>query len=126
MLVLEVTVDTSFSTHFSSGSVFSTFFRHGQVLETFRGKGVFQPAVDRAIEKLNEGDWVRDAYGLCDFLHVQRWPNVQVHLFGEGKVNQPAKLAPREGEQVIPVSQHHANLLRFKWGVYVLSSFPVV
>ncbi|KAH8105289.1 acyltransferase-domain-containing protein [Cristinia sonorae] len=71
--------------------IFSYFFRNGQVLETFRGNGIFQPAVDSAIEKLNRGDWI--------------------HLFGEGKVNQPLK--PPAGE----ISQHHANLLRFKWGV---------
>lgn len=39
-------------------SIFSTFFRYGQVIETFRGKGIFQPAIDTAIEKLNRGEWV--------------------------------------------------------------------
>lgn len=39
-------------------SVFSAFFRNGQVLETFRGNGIFQPAVDTAIDKLNAGGWV--------------------------------------------------------------------
>jgi len=39
-------------------SVLSAFFRQGQVLETFRGKGVYQPAVDVAIEKLDQGGWV--------------------------------------------------------------------
>lgn len=34
------------------------FFRYGQVIETFRGKGIFQPAIDDAIEKLNRGEWV--------------------------------------------------------------------
>ena len=43
-----------------SNSIFSEFFRQGQVLETFRGKGIYQPAVDTAIEKLNKGEWVRD------------------------------------------------------------------
>jgi hypothetical protein len=38
---------------------FSTFFRKGQVLETFRGEGIYQPAVDLAIEKLRAGAWVR-------------------------------------------------------------------
>lgn len=38
--------------------MFSAFFRQGQVLETFRGKGIYQPAVDAAIVKLNEGRWV--------------------------------------------------------------------
>ncbi|KAI8976415.1 acyltransferase-domain-containing protein [Trametes punicea] len=68
--------------------VFSTFFRLGQVIETFRGKGIFQPAVDAAIEKLNQGEWI--------------------HLFGEGKVN------PASSD---PASPNAARLLRFKWGV---------
>lgn len=68
--------------------VFSTFFRHGQVLETFRGKGVYQPAVDAAIEKLGKGDWI--------------------HLFGEGKICQPETYAHTGGI---------AQLQRFKWGV---------
>jgi len=40
-------------------SVFSAFFRKGQVIETFRGAGIYQPAVDLAIEKLRAGAWVR-------------------------------------------------------------------
>lgn len=67
--------------------LFSFFFRHGQVIETFRGNGIFQPAVDDAIEKLNGGAWI--------------------HLFGEGKVNQPDT----------DPAQDPAKLLRFKWGV---------
>ncbi|KIK65594.1 hypothetical protein GYMLUDRAFT_158981 [Collybiopsis luxurians FD-317 M1] len=69
--------------------VFSTFFRWGQVLETFRGKGIYQPSVDTAIEKLNRGDWI--------------------HLFGEGKVNQPNTYQKAENGL--------AYLPRFKWGV---------
>lgn len=38
--------------------IFSAFFRNGQVLETFRGNGIFQSAVDTAIDKLNAGGWV--------------------------------------------------------------------
>lgn len=68
--------------------VLSEFFRQGQVIETFRGQGVFQPAVDLAIEKVNQGDWL--------------------HLYGEGKVNQDI----REG-----TPEERAKLLRFKWGV---------
>jgi hypothetical protein len=41
---------------------FSAFFRKGQVIETFRGKGIYQPAVDLAIEKLRAGAWVRIAF----------------------------------------------------------------
>jgi hypothetical protein len=40
-------------------SVFSAFFRKGQVIETFRGEGVYQPAIDTAIERLRAGAWVR-------------------------------------------------------------------
>ena len=40
-------------------SVSSAFFRNGQVIETFRGRGIRQPAVDLAIEKVNDGGWVR-------------------------------------------------------------------
>jgi hypothetical protein len=43
-------------------SIFSAFFRKGQVIETFRGKGIYQPAVDLAIEKLRAGAWVRVAF----------------------------------------------------------------
>ncbi|KAI0740387.1 acyltransferase-domain-containing protein [Earliella scabrosa] len=68
--------------------VFSTFFRYGQVIETFRGNGIFQPAIDTAIEKLNRGEWI--------------------HLFGEGKVN------PDSGNKESP---NAGRLLRFKWGV---------
>ncbi|THV05418.1 hypothetical protein K435DRAFT_712859 [Dendrothele bispora CBS 962.96] len=75
--------------------VFSTFFRYGQVLETFRGRGIYQPAVDTAIKKLNQGDWV--------------------HLYGEGKVNQSKTYTSGEdGRAILP---------RFKWGVgRILSS----
>ncbi|KAG0699866.1 acyltransferase-domain-containing protein [Suillus ampliporus] len=67
---------------------FSAFFRKGQVLETFRGNGIFQPSVDTAITRLNEGHWV--------------------HLFGEGKVNQPPDY---------PLTNGVVRLPRFKWGV---------
>jgi monolysocardiolipin acyltransferase len=50
---------SSSCTHSRSRSVFSAFFRKGQVLETFRGVGIYQPAIDTAIEKLRAGAWVR-------------------------------------------------------------------
>ncbi|KAK7681751.1 hypothetical protein QCA50_015098 [Cerrena zonata] len=68
----------------------SVFFRKGQVIETFRGGGIFQPAVDTAVDKLNEGAWI--------------------HLFGEGKVNQPK--VDEKRDDILP-----HDLLRFKWGV---------
>lgn len=48
-------------------SVFSKLFTQGQVIPTDRGRGIFQPALDTAISKLNMGHWV--------------------HLFPEGYVN---------------------------------------
>ncbi|KAF9452156.1 acyltransferase-domain-containing protein [Macrolepiota fuliginosa MF-IS2] len=69
--------------------LFSTFFRLGQTLETFRGKGIHQHAVDFAIEQLNGGGWV--------------------HLYGEGKVNQP--------DTYTQDANGFARLPRFKWGV---------
>jgi monolysocardiolipin acyltransferase len=39
--------------------VFSRFFDRGQVIETVRGGGVFQPAIDRAVKLLQDGEWVR-------------------------------------------------------------------
>ena len=44
---------------FAPGSVFSAFFSLGQTIETFRGKGIYQAAVDIAIQKVNLGGWVR-------------------------------------------------------------------
>lgn len=114
-------------------SVFSAFFRKGQVLETFRGKGIYQTAVDKAIENLNQGEWVCQqgtnfftAKAIC----------TQIHLFGEGKVHQPGWYPPvpipPEGSSHVPdqnqilKSQQHDSepplLLRFKWGVYVRPS----
>ncbi|SRR5258705_11270440 len=56
--------------------IFSSFFRAGQVIETFRGRGIYQPAVNDAVRKLDEGAWI--------------------HLFPEGYVNQPS-LNPSSG-----------------------------
>ncbi|KAJ7591405.1 acyltransferase-domain-containing protein [Mycena floridula] len=69
--------------------VFSEFFRRGQVIETFRGKGVFQKAIDVAIQKLDQGHWL--------------------HFYPEGKINQPSTY-PRD-------EQGGAYLPRFKWGI---------
>lgn len=39
--------------------VFSRFFTLGQTIETFRGRGIFQPAVDKAVKLLQDGEWAR-------------------------------------------------------------------
>ncbi|PFH52597.1 hypothetical protein AMATHDRAFT_56653 [Amanita thiersii Skay4041] len=72
-----------------TNALFSRFFRLGQTIETFRGRGIYQPAVDTAINKLNQGAWV--------------------HLYGEGKVCQPNTYwQDHEGRATLP---------RFKWGI---------
>lgn len=58
-------------------------------METFRGQGIYQDAVDTAIRKLDEGAWV--------------------HLFPEGKINQPNAYSVD--------AQGSAHLPRLKWGV---------
>jgi hypothetical protein len=45
-----------------AGRIFSKFFTLGQVIETIRGGGIFQPAIDEAIKKLQAGDWVRSGW----------------------------------------------------------------
>ncbi|KAJ7873300.1 acyltransferase-domain-containing protein [Mycena olivaceomarginata] len=81
--------------------VFSAFFRRGQVLETVRGIGIYQPSVDTAINKLNNGNWV--------------------HFFSEGKINQPNTYPQHDGI---------AHLPRFKWGIgrvlMEASTLPVI
>ena len=107
--------------------VFSAFFRKGQVIETFRGEGIYQPAVDLAIEKLRAGAWVRYASRSFRFTPPTRTdePNriakkknlfVQIHLFGEGKVCQSDtyKADPQTGI---------ARLQRFRWGMCVILNF---
>jgi len=69
--------------------LYSTFFRMGQTIETFRGKGIYQPAVDTAIDMLNQGCWI--------------------HLYSEGKVCQPNTYAHD--------ADGNATLSRFKWGI---------
>ncbi|CAG8628222.1 8917_t:CDS:2, partial [Acaulospora morrowiae] len=56
-----------FTTPFLSG-----FFALGQVVPIVRGAGVFQPAMNFAIDRLNEGKWV--------------------HIFPEGRVNSETDL----------------------------------
>ncbi|KAF7313558.1 40S ribosomal protein [Mycena chlorophos] len=68
--------------------LFAAFFRNGQIIETFRGAGIYQPAVDTAIAKLDAGQWI--------------------HFFSEGKINQTNTYPQRNGLAQLP---------RFKWGV---------
>lgn len=59
----------------SNHSLFSYAFNKGQVISTDRGRGIFQPALDTAISKLDAGQWV--------------------HLFPEGYVNLSRRMVLR-------------------------------
>ncbi|CAO3595112.1 unnamed protein product [Absidia cylindrospora] len=50
----------------------ATFFSMGKAIPTIRGGGIYQPAVDFAIDRLNHGGWI--------------------HVFPEGKVNQTEEM----------------------------------
>lgn len=50
-----------------TNSFFSRYFSAGQVLATDRGRGVFQPSIDRSLDLLESGGWI--------------------HIFPEGYVN---------------------------------------
>ena len=101
-------------------SVFSAFFRKGQVIETFRGAGIYQPAVDLAIERLRAGAWVcvpflpqsfvRACSSSSSALKPPARVVTQIHLFAEGKVCQSDtyKADPQTGI---------ARLQRFEWGM---------
>jgi monolysocardiolipin acyltransferase len=41
-----------------TNKLFSRFFINGQVIDTIRGGGIFQPAVDKAIKLVEQGEWV--------------------------------------------------------------------
>jgi monolysocardiolipin acyltransferase len=47
-----------------TNKLFSRFFNKGQVIDTIRGGGIFQPAVDKAIKLLQDGEWVCHAIGV--------------------------------------------------------------
>lgn len=73
------------------------------MIETVRGGGIFQPAIDEAVKKLQDGEWVR--HPRC----IQRSSIIdkdlaQIHIFPEGRVNQEDLHPP-------------GGLIRFKWGV---------
>jgi monolysocardiolipin acyltransferase len=84
----------------AQGKLDSWFFTKGQVIETFRGKGIYQKAIDVATQKLEEGNWVRCGLpgdGLTELMPL----HAQVHIFPEGRIKQ----------------EDLHNLRRFKWGI---------
>lgn len=89
------------------------FFNAGQVIETFRSKhdperaGIYQIAVDRAIEKVSAvAVWIGTLFNNSLLHHYHHLPcqldkGLWLHIFPEAFVNQhPEK-----------------ELLRFRWGV---------
>jgi monolysocardiolipin acyltransferase len=56
--------------HAHVAASFLLFFQQGQVIETFRGGGIYQQAVDVAIENLRAGAWVRSVSPPSKLLHL--------------------------------------------------------
>ncbi|KAI8913940.1 Tafazzin [Powellomyces hirtus] len=57
-----------------STSLTAWFFASGRVIPIVRGDGIYQPAMNLAVEKLNDNGWV--------------------HIFSEGRVNQDSTMLP--------------------------------
>ncbi|KAH9927625.1 acyltransferase-domain-containing protein [Fomitopsis serialis] len=84
--------------------IFSEFFRKGQVIETFRGNGVFQPAINLAIDKLHSGAWVslhpvdliRFKWGVGRVLMETIKPPIIIPMWLTGR-SAPWKFFPRPG-----------------------------
>lgn len=79
----------------------SWFFTKGQIIETFRGKGIYQKAIDTARAKLDEGRWVSCSAFVFSPLLAGLPRQHKIHIFPEGKIKQD--------------TLH--ELRRFKWGV---------
>lgn len=45
--------------YYNKNSIVSKIFALGQVVPTVRGAGIYQPAMDFALDRLNDGSWVR-------------------------------------------------------------------
>lgn len=71
----------------------SWFFAHGQVIPIFRGQGIFQPAMDRALEILNMDKWL--------------------HFFPEGRVIQD----DNEILNCKNTEKKFKGIERLKWGI---------
>lgn len=84
-----------------TNSFFSLYFSLGQVIPTSRGQGIYQRAIDVAVEKLDSKAWI--------------------HMFPEGYVNQRTmgRVGPLSGTKETPEGTRllPSELLRFRWGV---------
>ncbi|PWN47666.1 acyltransferase-domain-containing protein [Violaceomyces palustris] len=70
----------------------SHFFNIGQVIETHRGGGIFQPAIDNAISKLEAGKWIHlfpEGY-----VNVSRTTELRRFKWGIGRMIMEAKKMP--------------------------------
>lgn len=85
-------------------SLFSSFFRAGQVLPTDRGRGVFQPSLDRSVDLLERGGWVHifpEGYvNMSRQARVRRFKWGIARMLLEAGSRSPAAVAPRAKAQV--------------------------
>lgn len=85
----------------SLGSLLSYFFRKGQVLPTDRGRGVFQPSLDRSIDLLSKGNWVHmfpEGY-----VNLSRKAHLRRFKWGIGRMLMEASVKPSSRPIVIPM-----------------------
>jgi hypothetical protein len=83
----------------------SKFFSLGQVIETVRGGGVFQPAIDDAIRKLDQGEWVSAVSSIsirapaAQYYHSTWFDSTDTHF--PGRQSESAKSASTRRNETI-------------------------
>jgi 1-acyl-sn-glycerol-3-phosphate acyltransferase len=85
----------------STFSIFSYLFGAGQVLPTDRGRGVYQPSIDRSIELLERGQWVHifpEGY-----VNMSRRAHMRRFKWGIGRMLMEAGLQSTKRPLVIPM-----------------------
>jgi monolysocardiolipin acyltransferase len=86
------------------------FFELGQVINTERGGGIFQPAIDRAVKLVQDGEWVCGSKSLRIMLDNV---NLTDPYISRGK-GQPAKVQSRGRVDTVQVGSVNLPILKFR------------
>ncbi|UZJ54190.1 hypothetical protein CBS101457_003510 [Exobasidium rhododendri] len=84
-----------------TNSLFSYLFSKGQVLPTDRGRGVFQPSLDRGIDLLEKGHWVHifpEGY-----VNLSRKAHLRRFKWGVGRMLTEASREPSARPVIVPM-----------------------